>query len=546
MHVGLGLGLTRGQGGGVFSPHHLYQSGDILLWYDPSDLSTMFTNTTGTTQVSADGDSVALMLDKGQWGGKTLEQVLAAQPEMVTNGGFDSDITGWSASSAGGNISWSSGKILVERVSAGVTAYAAVACTIGNYYRVTYTFNSVVSASPRVGVTNSTGAIGSGETTPGTHTFMFVATATTMYIHLGLNSGNGTSATYDNISVKLIPGYHRTQATGTSMPKYKTGPNPVAAANSPELVTNGGFDSGTAGWTAQNSSIGEVGGELVVTGSGGVFPKAQQTISGLTAGRTYLMEATARKGTTASNVYISPVVGTDVIASSTSATRLQAIFVASGATATIVVGIASGTGSGTAIFDDISFKEIPASAPYIHWLLYDGTDDSHATGTITWGTDEVAACVGLYKASDAAQACFAAFGTNGGVAGVNAEQGLILAPGAAAATTYYARFTGSMTPTQAVATGYAAPHAGVVSVRGKIATDLQGISVNQGTEALGSGDMGTGNFNPAMPLHFGRRASTSIPFNGREYQTVIRSRLLSAAELSSLETFIAAKTGVIL
>lgn len=87
---------TLYKGGGLpWYPNRLFQSGDILLWYDPSDLTTMFKDTAGTQPVTADGDSVALMLDKGQWGGKTLEQVLAAQPEILANSTFDAGVANW-------------------------------------------------------------------------------------------------------------------------------------------------------------------------------------------------------------------------------------------------------------------------------------------------------------------------------------------------------------------------------------------------------------------------------------------------------------------
>lgn len=46
-----------------FSPEILFASGETGAWYDPSDLTTLYTDTAGTTQASV-GDPVALMLDK--------------------------------------------------------------------------------------------------------------------------------------------------------------------------------------------------------------------------------------------------------------------------------------------------------------------------------------------------------------------------------------------------------------------------------------------------------------------------------------------------
>jgi len=44
----------------------LFASGEQGAWYDPSDLSTMFQNRAGTTPVTADGQTVGLILDKSK------------------------------------------------------------------------------------------------------------------------------------------------------------------------------------------------------------------------------------------------------------------------------------------------------------------------------------------------------------------------------------------------------------------------------------------------------------------------------------------------
>lgn len=178
--------------------------------------------------------------------------------ELVTNGGFDTDITGWTNSSpANGNVSWNSGGLLVERVTAGLTAYQAITCVVGRPYRCDYSFASVVSGIPRVTASSGTGVPGSGETTPGDHSFIFVATATTMYIHLGLNSGNGTSGRYDNISVQEV----NTQWLGDPVdlltytspsPKMTYGSDGVLRFGRHNLLVNSVWSAGgdtPTGWT---------------------------------------------------------------------------------------------------------------------------------------------------------------------------------------------------------------------------------------------------------------------------------------------------------
>jgi hypothetical protein len=48
----------------VWSPSALFESSELGVWYDPSDFSTMYQFAAGTTQVTAVGQSVGLLLDK--------------------------------------------------------------------------------------------------------------------------------------------------------------------------------------------------------------------------------------------------------------------------------------------------------------------------------------------------------------------------------------------------------------------------------------------------------------------------------------------------
>lgn len=51
---------------GEYSPIALFKSGEQGVWYDPSDLTTLYQDTAGKTPVTAAGDPVGLMLDKSQ------------------------------------------------------------------------------------------------------------------------------------------------------------------------------------------------------------------------------------------------------------------------------------------------------------------------------------------------------------------------------------------------------------------------------------------------------------------------------------------------
>lgn len=63
MYVGLNnLGLNSNTS--EFGPNQLFSAGEQGVWYDPSDLSTLFQDAGATTPVTTAGQTVALMRDK--------------------------------------------------------------------------------------------------------------------------------------------------------------------------------------------------------------------------------------------------------------------------------------------------------------------------------------------------------------------------------------------------------------------------------------------------------------------------------------------------
>lgn len=64
----------------------LFANGEQGLWYDPSDLSTLFQDSAGTIPVTADGDPVGLILDKSGLGNHAFQVTLASRPTYRTDG----------------------------------------------------------------------------------------------------------------------------------------------------------------------------------------------------------------------------------------------------------------------------------------------------------------------------------------------------------------------------------------------------------------------------------------------------------------------------
>lgn len=69
-----------------FNPLDLFANGEQGAWYYPSDLTTLYQDSAGTTPVTADGDPVGLMLDKSGNGNHASQSVSASRPIYRTDG----------------------------------------------------------------------------------------------------------------------------------------------------------------------------------------------------------------------------------------------------------------------------------------------------------------------------------------------------------------------------------------------------------------------------------------------------------------------------
>lgn len=171
------------------------------------------------------------------------------------------------------------------------------------------------------------------------------------------------------------------------------------------------------------------------------------------------------------------------------------------------------------------------------YLLFDGTDDFLLTGTITPGTDKAQVFAGVRKLSDAAGGMLAelsAFATTAGSFRMEAPSGAFANYGFASRGS-----AGAFT----TATTYTAPITNVVTGLGDISADSCLLRVNGAQVGSSTADQGTGNYS-ANPIYIGRRAGTSLPYNGRIYQMIVRfGANLSAATITQTETFVNSRTG---
>lgn len=86
MRLGLGLGLAQKELRG-FVPSILFSAGEKGVWYDPSDLSTLFQDAAGTTPVTAAGQPVGKILDKSGRGAHATQSTATSRPILGLENG---------------------------------------------------------------------------------------------------------------------------------------------------------------------------------------------------------------------------------------------------------------------------------------------------------------------------------------------------------------------------------------------------------------------------------------------------------------------------
>ena len=174
------------------------------------------------------------------------------------------------------------------------------------------------------------------------------------------------------------------------------------------------------------------------------------------------------------------------------------------------------------------------------YVQYDGTDDWFISPTITPGIDKAQVFAGVRKLSDAASGVLLETSTN-----LSSNNGalLIWAPLNSGAISYALQSKGTIGVTAATGTTFLAPITNVLTGICDIAGDVATLRVNGTQVATSATDQGTGNY-LAYPLYVGRRGGTSLPFNGRLYQLLVRfGANLDASTIAATESFVNSRTG---
>lgn len=551
----------------IFDPLSLFAASEPGVWFDPSDLTTLFQDTAGTTPVTTTGQSVGLMLDKSKG--------LALGSELVTNGDFSGGSTGWTTG-AGWTIS--GGVATGGTATASLSSTNSIGAVAGKTYQVTFTVTAYTSGTVRANIGAAVNGIVRSAT--GTYTELIASIGGDGRIYFVVSNFVGS---IDNISVKELPGNHAVQATTANRPIY--GIHPFGGRRNLGLMTSMTSVTGTAGAQVPNatgwSSFFNTGGTRTYVASS-QFPGDQALdISGVTTARnvigysfTPLASTTytvsfwieSLSGVTGTVSYVTGTLGTggttNLLAAPLSTGRASYTFTTGTSPGSIFIRLgigAAGDENGSIrisgfqvevastatayqrVTDQYNVTE--AGVPSVHYLFFDGVNDSLATSTITPGVDKAQVFAGVRKLSDAATAILVESS-----ASVNSNAGAfyITAPEATGASGNYAwKSRGSVNPATPVSSGtLLAPNTSVLSGIGDISGDSATLRANGTQVGTSSADQGTGNF-LAYPLYIGARAGTSLFFSGHLYSLIARfGANLTTGQISSTETWVAGKTGI--
>jgi len=181
---------------------------------------------------------------KGAFLSSTDSAALVGSGELVTNGTFDTDLTGWTAATPETVLTHNAGRIRVASNTAGV--YGKAAATIPTVIGKTYVLQLegfAGTGSPYVYVGSSAGASNYAAAAPSAGPITFIALTATTHITLFSSGALGVSySEYDNVSVKLVDPDRSTGARGMIAHGTLTR---TAVATGAQLM-------GYSGWSAAN------------------------------------------------------------------------------------------------------------------------------------------------------------------------------------------------------------------------------------------------------------------------------------------------------
>ena len=199
--------------GGVFafSPN---QVSSTQAFYDPSDLTSLYQSRNGGSIVSADGQTVGIMLDKSQMGGQTAAAFIASAadiaPTLVPNGtvGYQSE---------------SAGKYSLYRDGSGSGSYR-ITLEAYKWYRIRF---YAYPDGPEAGHNIYLNVVSAGVldyleiTFPEGYRELILYTGSDNRVDFSC-TGPGVSWSFSGVTSQELPGHHAIAPSDAARPLYKT------------------------------------------------------------------------------------------------------------------------------------------------------------------------------------------------------------------------------------------------------------------------------------------------------------------------------------
>ena len=537
----------------AFSPLSLFSAGEQGAWYDPSDMSTLFQDSAGTTPVTAVEQPVGLILDKSS----TAAPVATIVDPSFDNAARWSPGAGWAVT--GGNAVATAAASNVNMLPSG-TGYTATVS--GAAYKATVDITSVTSGSISLIIWNGSSNVASSAifTAPGTYQLIYTANNTQCRPYLTTNATN-TTLVVASLTQVSVPGNHLIQPTATSRPTLSSRYNLLTKTEQ--------FDDAvwtkTTGTTVTASSATAPDGTLTAdtvayngTGASGSYRlySGVEPISITGAGYTAKVwlradapVTIAISGNTVAGGVTSVNVTTDwqqfTISGTGNGVSVVQFLIYSPAGSNAAFQVYAWGASVTNASDAaLPYQRVNTATDYDYdfskfppYLKFDGVDDSmYSAASVDFtSTDKMTVFAGVHKASDASAAVLLETSAN-----FNSNSGTVsmFVPDIAAARMQF----GSRGTASSYDIYYkAAPATVVFTGAASIANDYLNIRANGASVASVATDQGTGNYGN-YPLYVGRRNNASLPFNGRLYQLALKGKSMTAAEITTVESYINSKT----
>lgn len=537
-----GYGFNRPRPPGGFNPladlsNQLTAIPGALL-FAPWQRDTLKQDTAGTLLIPDDdtayGKSVGMILSVERWGGKSLAQVVAGQPELRGNG-----VVRLSGSAPVATYNAASGVGSVSRVNGSNQSDVKWTLPNGGCYRIEVTNTGAAPLGLKDGGLNNITVLGAGQTA----TFHLISASTGLSIAAGADN---VTVPFLIHSFKEIPSVPATRV-GTDAARPTFARMPKTGVRNLLTYTE---DFSPGAWTKDGTGTGST---AVVTANAGTAPDGSMTAARVQfnrGGGTTVSDASRLfqflggtdtrvgsiyiKSNDASSYSLQLLTGsnvqnitagaswTRVTVSGASASNLMLRLVGSvGASSTADILIwhpQLESGSTATAYQKVTgpWDVTEAGVPSIDYLRPDGQDDYMVTPAIDLTAyDKIAVVAGVRKRSDAANGMMAEFSAN-----LSSNNGtfMFLAPGGAGLANYYFGSKGTTdrggTYTNA---SVAAPHTAVLTGLGDISGDLATLFVNGVQRGQSNLDQGSGNYGNHQLFLFGRNGSNlpaSVDFFG--------------------------------